>query len=193
MKRWFVGAVLIILVVAFGFLTQGVHKSSLTEDQETQMAQEAQKAQEAKEKEAAAKPAGAPASDAASTPIDTLPAEEVIGDPATAKYHIQVGWIYNNTDVVNSDKLKAALAEVRTFAQKSGGTTSAVLVDLDVPIEDRSPAAQGVVDLGVDVDDSSIYAQNPSEAVPSTLMAVLQGAIKPYRSNPTDQTLAIKS
>ena len=177
MKRWFLGAVLVILVVAFGFLTQGVHKSSLTEDQETQMAQDAQKAQDEKAKAAAAKPATAtaPGPDSADTP----PAEEVVGDPTTAKHHIEVGWIYDDTNAVDAAKLTAALAEVRTFAQKSGGTASAVLVDLDVPTEDHSPAAQGVVDLGVDVDGSSVYAQNPSEAAPGALTAALQGAIKP--------------
>lgn len=182
MKRWFLGAVLVILVAAFSFLSQGMHKSSLTEDQETQIAQDAQKAQEAKAKGAAAKPVAAPpqASPAAdASPDTTPPAEDVVGDPATAKHHIEVGWTYEDTDVVNSDKLKAALAEVRTFAQKSGGTVSAVIVDLDVPTGDRSPAAQGVVDLGVNVDGQSVYAQNPSNAAPGTLAAALQGAIKP--------------
>ncbi len=182
MKRWFLGAVLVILVAAFGFLSQGVHKSSLTEDQETQIAQDAQKAQDAKAKEAAAKPVGAtpPVSAAAdASPDTTLPAEEVVGDPATAKHRIEVGWIYEDTDVVNSGNLKAALGEVRTFAQKSGGTVSAVMVDLDVPTEDRSPAAQNVVDLGVDLDGNSVYGQNPSAAAPGTLGAALQAAIKP--------------
>lgn len=173
MKRWFLGAVLVILVVAFGFLTQGVHKSSMTEDQEQQAAVDAQKAQADKTKEAAAK------QPAPATADTTLPAEEVIGDPATAKHHIEVGWIYEDTDVVSADKLQSALAEARTFAQKSGGTVSAVLVDLDVPTEDRSAAAQGVVDLGVDVDDNSIYTQNPSDAAPGALTAALQGAAKP--------------
>ena len=176
MKRWFLGAVLVILVVAFGFLTQGVHKSSLTEDQETQMAQDAQKAQDEKAKAAAAKPATAPAT--APGP-DSPPAEEVVGDPTTAKHHIEVGWIYDDANAVDAAKLTAALAEVRTFAQKSGGTASVVLVDLDVPTEDRSPAAQGVVDLGMDVDGSSVYAQNPSDAPPGALTAALQGAVKP--------------
>ncbi len=182
MKQWFLGAVVLILVAAFGLLSHGMYKSSLTEDQETQIAQDAQKAQDAKAKEAAARQAAAapPAPPAANaSPDTTLLAEEVIGDPATAKHHIEVGWVYQDTDVVNSDKLGADLGEVRTFAQKSGGTVSAVLVDLDVPIEDRSPAAQGVVDLGVDVDGQSVYAQNPSNAAPGALTAALQGAVKP--------------
>ncbi len=188
MKRWFLGAVLVILVVAFGFLTQGVHKSSLTEDQETQMAQDAQKAQDEKAKAAAAKvaavkpvvtsaPSAAPGSD--NNSADSPPAEEIVGDPATAKHHIEVGWIYDDTNAVDASKLIAALDEIRTLTRKSGGTASAVLVDLDVPTEDRSPAAQGMVDLGVDVDGSSVYAQNPGDAPPGTLTAALQSAIKP--------------
>lgn len=181
MKRWFLGAVLIILVVAFGFLTQGVHKSSLTEDQEQQLAQEAQKEQADKAKDAAAKQPAAPASPAAPVSADTatLPAEEIIGDPATAKHHLEVGWVYEDTDVVNSDRLKAALAEARTFAQKSGGAVSAVIVDLDVPAEDRSPAAQGAANLGVSLDGNSVYAQNPAEAAPGALTAALQGTATP--------------
>lgn len=180
MKRWFSVALLIILVAAFVFLKQGVHKSSLSDDQAQQIAQDAQKAAAAKA--AAAKPAApvAPASHAAdASPDTTLPFEEVVGDPATARHHIEVGWIYEDTDVANADKLKAALGEVRTFAQKSGGTVSAVIVDLDVPDEDRSPAAQGVVDLGVTMDGESIYAQNPSNAAPDTFTAALNSADKP--------------
>lgn len=177
MKRWFLGAVLIILLIAFSFLKQGVHKSSMTDDQE-QAAQAAQQAQQnSKAKAAATKQAAIPAAEAAATA--PIPAEEIVGDPATAKHHVEVGWIYTAADVVNSDKLQAALAEVRTFAQRSGGTVSAVLVDVDVPTEDRSPAAKGVMDLGVDVDGNSVYANNPSEAPPGALTTTLNGAIKP--------------
>lgn len=177
MKRWFTGAVLIVLVLAFGFLKQGVHKSSMTEDEQQQAAQEAQKAQ-ADKAEASAKKTAASAASAAPG-ADDPPAEEVIGDPATAKHHIQVGWIHNDTDVVDANKLKAALGEVRAFTLQSGGACSVVLVDLDVPAEDRSPAAKGVTDLGVEVDGQSIYNENPSDAAPGTLTTVLQGAIKP--------------
>ena len=176
MKRWFSVAILIILVVAFGFLKQGVHKSSLTDDQEQQIAQEAQKAQaekaakDAATSKAVGKPDTAPEA-------DVLPAEEVIGNSATAKHRIQVGWIYAAGDAVNQNALQSALAEVRTFAQQSGGGTSAVLVDLDVPAEDRSPAARGVTDLGVDMDGQSVYPQNPSTAPPGTLTALLNKAI----------------
>ncbi len=181
MKRWFWAALLIILVVAFVFLKQGVHRSSLTDAQEQQMAKEAQIAQadkaEAAAKQAAATHPASPTTDA--SPDTTLPAEEVIGDPATARHHIEVGWIYEDTDVVNSGKLKAALAEVRTFAQKNGGTVSAVMVDLDVPTEDRSPAARSVTNLGVEVDGISIHAENPSLPPATALTEVLSSTIKP--------------
>lgn len=177
MKRWFLGAVLVVLVLAFGFLKQGVHKSSMTEDEQQQAAQEAQKAQ-ADKAEAAAKKTAASAASAAPG-ADDPPSEEVVGDPATAKHHIQVGWIYSDTDAVDVSKLKAALGEVRTFALQSGGACSVVFVDLDVPAEDRSPAAKGVTDLGVEVDGQNIYDQNPAAAAPGTLAAALQGAIKP--------------
>lgn len=181
MKRWFWAALLVILVVAFAFLKQGVHRSSLTGDQEQRMMQEAQKAQADKAKEAAKQAAATPPAPPAAnaSPDTTLPAEEVVGDPATAKHHIEVGWIYEDTDVVDAGKLKAALAEVRDFAQKSGGTVSAVLVDLDVPAEDRSPAAQEVVDLGAEMDGQSVYDKNPSAAAPGALTATLQRAVKP--------------
>lgn len=177
MKRWFLAAVLVVLVLAFGFLKQGVHKSSMTEEEQQQAAQEAQKAQ-ADKAEAAAKKTTAPAVSAAPG-ADDPPAEEVVGDPATAKHHIQVGWIYEDTDAVNSDKLKAVLSVIRTFALQSGGAVSAVIVDADVPAEDRSPAAQGVTDMGVEMDGQSVYDQNPSGTAPGALAAALQGAIKP--------------
>ncbi len=170
MKRWFLAAVLVVLVLAFGFLKQGVHKSSMTEEEQQQAAQEAQKAQADK---APAKKAAVPAASAAPSP-DALPAEQTIADPATAKHHITVGWVYENTDVVDTGKLKAAFGEVRAFVLQGGGASSVVIVDLDVPTEDRSPAGQAVTSLGVEVDGQSVYDQNPSEAAPGTLTAALQ-------------------
>lgn len=182
MNRWFVISGLVILVLALGLLTQGVRKAAPTE---AQAQQDAQAAQQAKAKQnppplpnppaPKASPAEAPA---AASGAAGPPAEETVGDPVKARHHIEVGWIYEEGSAPNADKLNATLDEVRQLARKSGGSISAEIVDLDMPAEDRSPAAQGVTDLGVTVDGQTVSDGNPADAAPGSLAAALGGAIR---------------
>ncbi len=92
------------------------------------------------------------------------PSEETVGDPATAKRHLLVGWVYDEANEVKPETLTVPLQAVRDYVRKSGGAASAEIVNLDVPKEDRSPAAQAVTDLGVSLDGQTLTDGNLSNA-----------------------------
>jgi len=163
MKRGFVAAGVIFLAAALVFLNQGLKKSAIPEHDDHEQAPQTQKLP--------------------STPVDpkaVMPPEETDGDPATAKHHITVGWIYDEDNQQKPETLAVPIQAIRDYVKQSGGTVSAIIVDLDVPIEDRSPAAQGVTDLGLHVDDDYLYGGNLSSSPlpPDQIMRALDGAIK---------------
>lgn len=164
MKRGLLVVGLILLAVALVFLNQGLKKSAVPDRDEDEKAPEAQTQK------------------LPSTPVDlkaALPPEETVGDPATAKHHIEVGWVYNAAYYQHSEALAVPIQAIRDFVKNNSGTVSAEIVDLDVPIEDRSPAARGVTALGIQVDGQTLYGGNLSAAPVSqeTIFGALNGAI----------------
>ena len=143
MKRGLVIVGLILLGAALVFLNRGVKNSALPDHDEDEQAQQTQPAQ---------KPPSAPGS-----PRTVLPPEETVGNPATATHHIAVGWVYDEENQRKPETLDAALQAVRDYVARSGGAASAEIVDLDIPAEDRSPAAQGVTELGIVLDNQPVY------------------------------------
>ena len=163
MKRGLVAAALIFLAAALVFLNQGLNKSAVPEHEEQEQSQQTPRQP--------------------STPVDPnaiLPPEETDGDPATAKHHIQVGWVYDADSQQRPETLAGPIQAIRDYVKQSGGTVSAEIVDLDVPLEDRSPAAQAVTDMGLHVDNQYMYGGNISSAPFPTdqIMHALDGAIK---------------
>ncbi|MDQ2800221.1 MAG: hypothetical protein M3Y13_11335, partial [Armatimonadota bacterium] len=117
-------------------------------------------------------------------PETILPPEETPGNPVTAKHHIEVGWIYDETNLKSPETLVVPLQTIRDFVKQQGGTVSAEIVDLDVPNEDRSPAARTVTDLGVRIDDAYSYTNNfsgqvvPQEEITEMLTRQMKAPIK---------------
>lgn len=102
-----------------------------------------------------------PSASAAPLPTtDPIPAETSIGNPATAKYHILVGWVYNETYQQDPASLQTALSEILKFAQSRSADVALEIVNLDVPAEDLSPAAQQVTQVGVTVDGKPVVNIN---------------------------------
>ena len=142
MKRWLVVAGVALLAAALVFFNMGVKRSALSDHDDDEQPQQTQTQ------------TSAPAS------VDTnaaLPAEETIGDPAAAKHHVVVGWAYTEGNQRKPETLNDSLQAVRDFAKQSNGAVSAEIADLDVPQEDRSPAARTVTSLGIQVDGQSLY------------------------------------
>jgi len=155
MNRLFLMIGVGIAIVALLFLSQGIKKASPT-DEDLQ-----KQAQEAAQKNAPPTPPSAPPAKVPSA-SDAQPAEEALGDPASAKYHISVGWVYDDANQAHPETLEAPLQAVRDFVAKSQGKVSAEIVNLDVPAEDRSPAGQKVSELGVNIDGHEVINDNPS-------------------------------
>lgn len=97
-----------------------------------------------------------PAPATPSAPGSELTPELTVGNPATAKYKITVGWVYDETTMLNPQPLLQVIQVVQKAAQDSGGAASAEVVNLDVPAADVSPTAASVSGLGVAVNGTSI-------------------------------------
>ena len=179
MNRLLVIVGVALMIVALAFLNQGIHKIAPTEAEvDKQQQQLAQKqAEEAQKKNAPPDKPNAPGNPSAA--YDALPSEETIGDPATAQHNIQVGWVYDEANQARPEILIEPLQIIRDYAKSSKGTISAEIVNLDVPAEDRSPAAQPVNDLGIAVDGNPVLAGSFSEmrAAAPDITKILDAAV----------------
>jgi hypothetical protein len=164
MKRWLAIAGLVVLALALVFLNQGMKKAARPDRDEEEAPAQAQKA-----------PIKTPPID----PNGILPAEETVGDIKTAHQHIQLGWVYTDNYTKHPENLKNAIQAVRDYVQYSNGSASAEIVDLDVPLEDRTPAAREVTDLGIQAAGQILYSQNPADAPVKTQVIInnLQGVL----------------
>ncbi len=169
MNRLFVIAGLAILVAALVFLNQGIKKTGLPDRDD-----------DAPPPQTAAQTAPAPKAAALPPSISpaTLPAEQTLGNPATAKHHIVVGWSYNENNQQKPASLTAPLQAVQDYVAKSGGSASAVIVNTDIPASDRSPAAQGVTANGVAVDGKPVITGDVSATPPQKVVGAIQAATK---------------
>lgn len=147
-KRMFLVVGVLCLGMILVFLNQGLKKSAAPDVDEDEQAQQSK---------AAKPPPPAPID-----PKTVLAPEETVGDPAKARHHIQVGWMYDENNQKKPETLAVPLQTVRDYVQKSGGIASAEIVNLDIPIADRTPAAQAVTGLGISVDGHPVSRGNPS-------------------------------
>lgn len=156
MNRVLVIIGLVILAVGLVYLNQGITKTAPTEDAVEQAdRQQSQATADAQTKAMTEQitPKG---------PSSITPPEITIGDPAKAKHHIQVGWVYDEANLKSPEELAIPLQSIAEFVQNGKGKVSAEIVDLDVPSEDRSPAARSVTDLGIQVDGNYPFTDNLS-------------------------------
>ncbi len=167
MNRLFVVAGLAILIAALVFLNQGIKKTGLPDSDDAPPA--AQSAPAPAPKAVAATPSAAPAGP---------PAEQTLGDPATAKHHVLIGWSYNEANQQKPEALAAPIQAVQSYVQKSGGSVSAEIVNTDVPTSDRSPAAKAVAGNGVFVDGKPVFSGDVSGAPPQKVVGAIQAAAK---------------
>lgn len=159
MNRLFLMIGVAIAIVALLFLGQGIKKASPSDEDLRKEQADAQKAQTPPPPPAPAAKPVAPGKQA--TP--TLSAEEVVGNPATARHHILVGWVYDENNQAKPQTLTVPLEAIRDFVQRSKGIASAEIVNLDVPAEDRTPAARTVTDLGIVEDGRAVVTDNLSD------------------------------
>jgi len=96
-------------------------------------------------------PPKAAAKTSALTAIDPLPPEITLGSPATAKYKITMGWVYDSVNQPDPTALTQAIDAVKQRVAMSGGQASAEIVNLDAPLDELSPQTNAVTGLGVAV------------------------------------------
>lgn len=116
-------------------------------------------------------PAG-PSSDA-QTPIgaksDAPPDELTLGNPATAKTHVTIGYSIDETLQTNPKPLNDVITEAESW-QKSHPTASVQVVDVDIPPSERTAPSSSSVPVGVTVSgaSSSKLTGNPGEGSVNT-------------------------
>jgi hypothetical protein len=164
--------VILVLIAALSFLSKGMNSNARPDHDEDEQQQS-----QAKDPP---KPTPPPAANGApvAAGTDPIPAEEQIGDPATAKHKIVVGWTYTPENQAATQNLSQTIAAVKKIAQDSHGAVSVQVVNVDVPAADRSPAAQSVSDVGIMVDGKSVgLDDNPGSG--STIPPVVMPKLAP--------------
>lgn len=142
-----VGLALVVLLV---FVNQGMSRTAHREGESEEAPPAAKTTAEA-----------APPPAESGMPVD-LPPEIIINDPAKAKHRILLGWEYSAENQANPQKLSQAIQVVQSIAQKSGGRVAVVIVNVDVPLEERSAPARAMNDAGI-VFDGQPRSGNPGE------------------------------
>lgn len=132
MKRLIPVFAAVLLVFALVFVKSGLDKAAPS-DHDEDATPTAQKS--------SPQPAGSGAGD------ELLP-EEFVGLTG-AKYKFTIGWYYDDANQPNPKPLQDALQAAKTAVNGSDGQASAEIVDIDVPLPDRSPAAQAVTQPGI--------------------------------------------
>ena len=168
MNRLLAAAGLAILIAALVFLNQGIKKTG-SPDTSDDAPPPQKAAQTTPAPKATLPPSVSPA---------TLPAEQTLGDPATAKHHIIVGWSYNENNQKQPMSLMSPLQAVQEYVAKSGGSASAIIVNTDVPASDRSLAAQAVTGNGVSVDGKPVIHGDVSATPPQKVVGAIQAAAR---------------
>ena len=149
MKRGLLIAGLIFLGSVLVFLNQGLKKSAMSDHDENEKRQSSQ----------AQKTPSTP-----SDPKSVLPSEETVGEALAGQHRITAGWVYDEANQQKPETLTVPIQTIHELVGRSAGIASAEIVNLDVPVEDRTPAAQAVTDLGVRVDGQPLSEGNLSDA-----------------------------
>lgn len=140
MKRYLPLVFIAIIIVAITSLNNGIRKTAPKEhdDEET-----AQKQKDNKPAEAA--------------PVtDLIPSELIINDPEKAATKATIGWIYDPKTMADPMALRMIAGAIQAWTTSTHGKTSLVMVNLDVPKDQRSPAARNVDQLGLTIDGTSV-------------------------------------
>ena len=147
MRRVGLIAGVLVLVGALAFLNNGIRKNAPSEHDEDQASAQPQHPQSAQ------------------APATPPPPEEIIGSPSAAKYKVTVGWVYDAATQANPAALAQTLDVARKFAMAHKNKVSLVTADLDVPPEERSPAARAVTQQGFTLNGKPLAGQtdNPGE------------------------------
>jgi len=177
MRRLFPIFLIAVLIGALYMVNQGISKNA-TKDHDEDEQQQEQKSD---------KPA--PKSGGETGAHDMLPAEITIGNPATAKYKVTLGWVYDENVLHNQAMVGQLIGSLQQWAQAGGDKVYMEIVNLDMPAEDLSPAAAQVPGLGVTINGSSIVKVNghstdlsgnilSSNMNPPSLMSAITGAAR---------------
>ena len=166
MRQFSLIAGVLVLVVALVLLNKGIGRNAQPDDDDANQQTHSQPQ----------KPAAPPLS--AQSAKTSIPPEGTIGNPATAKYKITVGWEYDAANQAKPEALTEALAAVAKFVNAQQGTAAAEIADMDVPAAQRSPAAQAVTNLGIAVNGKPVPGLATNMGEGSATAANIPGALQ---------------
>ncbi len=93
-----------------------------------------------------------------------LQPEVTVNDPATADFRVTVGWVFDDSSQPDPTALIRALQTIKRFAGMTFGRMSVQTVDLDVPMQNRSPAARKLTRLGMAINGQTTVLINGKRA-----------------------------
>ncbi len=154
MKRLAPVIIVLVLIGALAYVNRGISKTAPPDHDD-----------DAPPPAAKATPSPAAKTSPPSGADTLLQPEMTAGDWTAAKHKITVGWVYDDVNQHDPKALTDALGAVQQFVTERHGAVAAEIVDLDVPTADRSPVAQTIVNLGVQVDGRAVGPSgNPGES-----------------------------
>lgn len=154
MRRFFPVILIAILASVMFVLNQGMKKNVVADhdDDDDQQQQQQQTTN---------KPAPKPVTGASVS--DPIPSEITVGNPATAKYRVTLGWTYDEGDAGHQEQAKQTVEAVRSWVT-AHPDASLEVVNLDVPSQDLSPNAASVQSEGLAVNGNSTFNINGKPA-----------------------------
>ena len=115
--------------MALALLNKGIGKNAQPDTDDDDGNKQAQ----SQPQKPAAPPPSAPGAKA------SIPPEGTIGNMATAKYKITVGWQYDPANQAKPEALTQALGAVVQFVNAQKGSAAAEIADLDMPAHSELP------------------------------------------------------
>lgn len=84
--------------------------------------------------------------------VTSLVPEQTIGNPATAKTRVTVGYTFDTATQTDPSKAAAIVGALQSWAQKQGSAASLQIVCVDLPPNQLTNPADASVPLGVTID-----------------------------------------
>lgn len=146
MRRFFPVILIAILASAMFVLNQGMKKNAVPDHDDDDDQQQQQQATD----KPAPKPVTGP------NVSDPIPSEITVGNPASAKYRVTLGWTYDEGDAGRQEQAQQTIEAVRSWVT-AHPDASLEVVNLDVPSQDLSPNAASVQSEGLAVNGNSTF------------------------------------
>lgn len=149
---------ILILICLLAGLNMWQSRSTPTGDDDDQQSQQ-------QSSNPATQSANKPVANLTGDLVTSLLPEQTIGNPATAKTRITIGYIFDTQTQAHPEAASTIVDSVRGWVQQQGNAASLQLVCLDLPPDQLTDPADAKVPLGITIDGRQPpgFDKNPGE------------------------------